>query len=86
MKEKESAADSIRKQVVPLVDVVSLCAKQELAMIKVDSITRVLEKHDVEMTPYWRSKNYPFVFSELELSCSYVVYRKLGLAYRLDNC
>ena len=62
VKEKKSAAESIRRQVVPLVDVVSLCATQELAMIKVDSITRLLEKHDVEVTPYWRSKNYPFVF------------------------
>ena len=39
MKGKKSAVESIRRQVVPLVDVVSLCAKQELAMIKVDSIT-----------------------------------------------
>ena len=62
MKEKKVQAESIHRQVVPLVDVVSLLATQELAMIKVDSITRLLEKHDVGVTLYWRSKNYPFVF------------------------
>ena len=65
VKEKKSAAESIPRPVVPLVDVVSLCATQEVAMIKVDSIIHSC-------------------LSELELSCSFVVYRNLGLACRLE--
>ncbi|KAI6658913.1 hypothetical protein LOD99_10906 [Oopsacas minuta] len=43
VKEKQSAVESFRRQVAPFVDVVALCATQELAMIKVDPITRLLE-------------------------------------------
>ena len=78
VKAKESEAESIRRQVVPLVDVVSLCATQELAMIKVDPIARLLEKHNVSVTPYWRSKNYPFVFLRAGAELQFLSLRDFG--------
>ena len=61
-KKKDDREHEIHKNVVPFVNIVVLCVTEELALRKVNPIAELLEKHEIDITPYWRGKNYLFVF------------------------
>ena len=55
-KKKDDRKQGIHKNVIPFVNIVTLCMNEELGLRKVNPIAEFLEKHDVLITPFWEGR------------------------------